>query len=128
MMFKKIILFCGMVMIGVFAGCSALDHDSKEELAADFVGAAVDGDEEALWEAFAPDSQRELILMFGEDEEQAKAEILKAVQEGLVRRYQSGSLEKFAENKELFQRAIQDLLAGSGEKFVEIDGQWFIRH
>ncbi len=122
-MFRKFFLFCTVLMI-LFTGCSALDHDSKEELAESFIEAVIDDDQQAVWEAFSPETQSRLITMFGDDEERAKAETLRAMREGLQRKYGQEDLEAFAGNDELFQQAVSDLAAAGN--FVEIDGEWFI--
>ena len=122
-MFRKFFLFCTVLMI-LLTGCSALDHDSKEELAESFIEAVIDDDQQAVWEGFSPETQSRLITMFGDDEERAKAETLRAMREGLQRKYGQEDLEELAGNDELFQQAVSDLAAAGN--FVEIDGEWFI--
>ena len=122
-MIKKIsVFFCLMTML--LTGCSALDHDSQEELAASFIEAVADEDSEAVWEAFTPEAQSELTAIFGNDEDKAKEETLRALQEGLKRKTGLEDISDLPDNEELFQQMVTELL-NSG-KLVEIDGEWFI--
>ena len=122
-MIKKIsVFFCLMMML--LTGCSALDHDSQEELAASFIEAVADEDSEAVWEAFTPEAQSELTATFGNDEDKAKEETLRALQEGLKRKTGLEDISDLPDNEELFQQMVTELL-NSG-KLVEIDGEWFI--
>ena len=122
-MIKKIsVFFCLMMML--LTGCSALDHDSQEELAASFIEAVADEDSEAVWEAFTPEAQSELTAIFGNDEDKAKEETLRALQEGLKRKTGLEDISDLPDNEELFQQMVTELL-NSG-KLVEIDGEWFI--
>lgn len=122
-MIKKIsVFFCLMMML--LTGCSALDHDSQEELAASFIEAVADEDSEAVWEAFTPEAQSELTATFGNDEDKAKEETLRALQEGLKQKTGLEDISDLPDNEELFQQMVTELL-NSG-KLVEIDGEWFI--
>ena len=122
-MIKKIsVFFCLMMLL--LTGCSALDHDSQEELAASFIEAVADEDSEAVWEAFTPEAQSELTAIFGNDEDKAKEETLRALQEGLKRKTGLEDISDLPDNEELFQQMVTELL-NSG-KLVEIDGEWFI--
>ena len=124
MKFKKLFLFLTIALM-LLCGCSALDHDSPESLAASFIEAVIDGDSDAVWEAFTPETQKELVAAFGDDEDLAEEQTLLALQEGLKRKYDIDIT--LTPDDELLQRITGDLLAEKENKFVQIDDEWFIK-
>ena len=121
-MSKKLIV---AVLLGILCGCSGIDHDSRKELSETFVAAIAQGDEDQVWDAFAPSIRENLLAMYGDDEEKAKSELLKNLQQGLKKRYEISDFEDFMESKK-FKTAVKTLMSSSSENFVQQDDKWYL--
>ena len=63
--------------------------------------------------------------MYGDDEEKAKSELLKNLQQGLKKRYEISDFEDFMESKK-FKTAVKTLMSSSSENFVQQDDKWYL--
>ena len=126
-MYKKIlVVFLALVWL-FFTGCATDENAIYREVAEDFVTAIADGDEDAVWESFTPVDRTNLIDILGKgDEDTARKELLKIFQDGIKKRFALNAPEDLLDNDDLFEKAVNEVMADKEKKFRKIGDDCFL--
>jgi dsRNA-specific ribonuclease len=143
-MFKKItaVVVCALCATVVFTGCSkkaaeapkkaaaktaavAEKKQTKEDAVRAFVTAVyVNQDADAVYALLSPELKRDAISKMG-DEAKVKEALVKKFW-GKATPEQLAQMKEYFNNKENMDKAVKQMLEVQGNKFVEVEGKWYI--